>query len=49
MTKNETRAREADARLLAAEPTERSAGLKEYLLHKNDIDAALAAARSPRQ
>src|SRR4051812_19758967 len=34
------------ARLVAAEPTERSAALPEYLLHKNDIDAALAAARS---
>ena len=49
MANNEPRAREADARLLAAEPTERSAGLKEYLLHKNDIDAAVAAARAPRK
>jgi len=46
MEKNEVRARKTDARLLAAEPAERAAGLKEYLLHKNDIDAALAAARS---
>lgn len=49
LEKNDARARKADARLLAAEPAERSAGLKEYLLHKNDIDAALAAARSNRQ
>ena len=48
MVKNETRAREADARLLAAEPTERSAGVKEYLLHRNDIDAAMSAARAAR-
>ena len=49
MEKNESRARDADAKLLAAEPAERSAGLKEYLLHKNDIDAALAAARATRK
>ena len=46
MEGNEMRAREADAKLLAAEAAERSAGLKEYLLHKNDIDAAVAAARA---
>jgi hypothetical protein len=40
------RARALDARLLAAEPAERSAALPEYLLHRNDIDAALAAVRS---
>jgi len=40
------RARALDARLLAAEPAERSAALPEYLLHRNDIDTALAAARS---
>ena len=49
MEKNESRARDADVKLLAAEPAERSAALKEYLLHKNDIDAALAAARSTRK
>ena len=49
MEKNESRARDADAKLLAAEPAERSAGLKEYLLHKNDIDAAIVAARSIRK
>ena len=46
MEGNEARARESDAKLLAADATERSAGLKEYLLHKNDIDAAVAAARA---
>jgi hypothetical protein len=49
MEGNESRARDADAKLLAAEPTERSAGLKEYLLHKNDIDAAVTAARAARK
>ena len=48
LEKNDLRARKADARLLSAEPAERAAGLKEYLLHKNDIDAAVAAARSTR-
>jgi hypothetical protein len=43
---NTTRARALTAKLVSAEPTERSAGLPEYLLHKNDIDAALAAART---
>jgi hypothetical protein len=32
--------------LVAAAPAERSAALPEYLLHKNDIDTALAAVRS---
>ncbi|MDQ2665003.1 MAG: hypothetical protein M3Z05_03245 [Gemmatimonadota bacterium] len=49
MEGNEARARDADTKLLAAEPTERSLGLKEYLLHKNDIDAALASARAARK
>ena len=43
---SDARARALDARLLAAEPTERAAALPEYLLHRNDIDTALAAARS---
>ena len=47
LEKDETRARALDARLIAAAPTERSAALPEYLLHKNDIDTALAAVRSP--
>ena len=46
MEGSDTRARALDARLLAAEPAERSAALPEYLLHRNDIDTALAAARS---
>jgi hypothetical protein len=46
MEKNETRARALDARLVSAESAERAAALPEYLLHKLDIDAAVAAARS---
>ena len=46
---NESRARDADARLLAAEARERASGLQEYLSHKNDIDAAVASARAPRK
>lgn len=49
MEGNASRAKDADAKLLAAEATERSAGLKEYLLHKNDIDAAVAAAHAPKK
>jgi hypothetical protein len=43
MEGNDARARALDARFVAAAPQERNAGLPEYLLHKNDIDAALAA------
>ena len=46
MEGSDARARALDARLVAAEPAERSASLPEYLLHKNDIDTALAAARA---
>jgi hypothetical protein len=46
---NASRARSADARLLAAEAKERALGLQEYLSHKNDIDAAVASARTPRK
>jgi hypothetical protein len=46
MEGSDARARALDARLLAAEPAERSAALPEYLLHRNDIDRALAAARA---
>ena len=46
MEGNKARAAEMDKRLLAAEPRERAKGLGEYLLHKNDIDAAVAAARA---
>jgi hypothetical protein len=43
---NAARARALTGRLVAAESAERAAALPEYLMHKNDIDAALAAARS---
>ena len=46
MEGGDARARALDARLLAAESAERAAALPEYLLHRNDIDTALAAARS---
>jgi hypothetical protein len=46
LEKDETRARAFDARLVAAAPAERSVALPEYLLHKNDIDTALAAVRT---
>ena len=46
MEGNDVRARALDARLLAAEPAERSAALPEYLLHRNDIDRAVATARA---
>jgi hypothetical protein len=47
--RSEPRARAFDARLLAGEASERAAALPEYLLHKSDIDAALAAARPGRK
>ena len=46
LEKQDARAREFAARLAAAAVPERAAALPEYLLHKNDIDAALSAARS---
>ena len=46
---DQKRARDFDARLIAAEPKERASGLGEYLLHKTDIDSALAAARAPNK
>jgi hypothetical protein len=46
MGKDETRAKTFDARLVAADSTERKAALPEYLLHKLDIDAAVTSARS---
>jgi hypothetical protein len=49
MEGNESRAHDADAKLLAAEQKERAAGLQEYLSHKNDIDAAVASARAARK
>jgi hypothetical protein len=48
MAGNESRARQFDVRLASAEPRERAAALPEYLLHKNDIDSAVAAARATR-
>jgi hypothetical protein len=48
MAGNESRARQFDARLVAAEAGERAAARPEYLLHKNDIDSAVAAARGRR-
>ena len=44
LEKNETKAKEFDARFKAAEPKERSAALPEYLLHKHDIDTAMGIA-----
>jgi hypothetical protein len=46
LDKNESRARELDKKLLAAATAERTAALPEYLSHKADIDAAIAAART---
>lgn len=46
MVGNEPLAKQFDARLVSLAPREQAAGLSEYLLHKNDIDAALAAARA---
>jgi hypothetical protein len=48
MVGNEPHARQFDARLLSVEPRERSAGLPEYLLHRNDIEAELAVAKAKR-
>lgn len=42
------RIRTLEGRLLAAESAERAAGLPEYLLHRADIDSALAIARRSR-
>jgi hypothetical protein len=46
MVGNEPHAKQFDVRLVSVAPRERGVGLPEYLLHKNDIDAALAAART---
>jgi hypothetical protein len=48
MAGDEPRARQLDARLVSAEAAERANALPEYLLHKNDIDSAVAAARGRR-
>jgi hypothetical protein len=44
MVGNEPHAQQFDARLVSVASRERNAGLPEYLLHKNDIDVALARA-----
>ena len=43
------RVRTLDTRLVAAEPAEKGAALPEYLLHKADIDSALALARGGKR
>jgi hypothetical protein len=45
LTGDEQSARAFDRRLLAAEPGERRKGLPEYAQHRNDIEAATAAAK----
>ena len=42
---DEPRTRQLESRLLAAESAERAAALPEYLLHRADIDSAMAVAR----
>ncbi|MFL5607260.1 MAG: hypothetical protein ACJ8AD_12500, partial [Gemmatimonadaceae bacterium] len=44
MVGNEPHARQFEVRLLSVAPRERSVQLPEYLLHKNDIEAALSTA-----
>jgi hypothetical protein len=46
MVGNEPHARQFDVRLLSVAQRERAAALPEYLLHRNDIDRALAAAKT---
>ena len=41
-----THAQQFDVRLKSVEARERSVALPEYLLHRNDIDAAMAALRT---
>jgi uncharacterized membrane-anchored protein len=48
MVGNEPHAQQFDERLRAVAPRERSAGLPEYLLHKRDIDSALAQMRATK-
>ncbi|MDB4915983.1 MAG: Double zinc ribbon [Gemmatimonadetes bacterium] len=49
LEKNEKAAQSFDARLMAAESKEKASGAGEYLLHKNDIEAAISAARSVKK
>lgn len=46
LAKDDAKAATIDARLIAAEAKERAAALPEYLLHKQDIDDAVAQVRS---
>ena len=48
MVGNEPHARQFDLRLLSVEPRERPAALPEYLMHRNDIDSALTAAKGKK-
>jgi hypothetical protein len=48
MVGNEPHARQFDVRLLSVATRERPVALPEYLLHRNDIDQALAAARAKK-
>jgi hypothetical protein len=48
MVGNEPHARQFDVRLVSVAPREQAAGLPEYLLHRNDIDVALAAAKTKK-
>jgi hypothetical protein len=48
MVGNEPHARQFDVRLLSVAPREQGAALPEYLLHRNDIDQALAAAKAKK-
>lgn len=45
MVGDEPHARQFEARLLAVAPKERATGRPEYLMHKNDIEAALDSAK----
>ena len=49
MTGDERHARQYDARLVSAEKKELASGLPEYLLHRRDIDTALATARASKR
>ena len=48
MVGNEPHARQFDVRLLSVAPREQAVALPEYLLHRNDIDQALAAAKAKK-
>jgi hypothetical protein len=48
MVGNEPHARQFDVRLVSVAPREQAAALPEYLLHRNDIEQALAAAKAKK-